>query len=44
MGAYFTVPMILYLVFAAFLGAVQNAVLYAPPAVVYRELAGPTEG
>ena len=43
-GGYFSASMILYLVFAAFLGAVQNAVLYAPPAVVYRELAGPTEG
>lgn len=42
-GAYFTVPMIIYLVFAAFLGAVQNAVLYAPPAVAYRALSGAEE-
>lgn len=42
-GAYFTVPMLIYLVFAAFLGAVQNAVLYAPPAVAYRALSGTAE-
>lgn len=36
--AYFTISMIIYLLFAAFLGAVQNAVLYAPPAVAYRAL------
>lgn len=38
-GAYFTPAMLIYLVFGAFLGAVQNAVIYAPPAVAYRELA-----
>lgn len=43
-GAYFTPAMLIYLVFGAFLGAVQNAVIYAPPAVAYRELAGAGEG
>lgn len=38
LGAYFTPAMIIYLIFAAFLSAVQNAVVYAAPAVVYREL------
>lgn len=42
-GAYFTTSMIIYLLFGAVLGAVQNAVLYAPPAVAYREL-GPRAG
>lgn len=42
-ASYFTVPMVVYLVFGAFLGAVQNAVVYAPPAVAYRELHGPVE-
>ena len=39
-GAYFTTSMVIYLLFGAFLGAVQNAVLYAPPAVAYRALSG----
>lgn len=38
LGTYFTPSMLIYLVFAAFLSAVQNAVIYAPPAVAYREL------
>ncbi|HEX6861134.1 MAG TPA: hypothetical protein VF138_13160 [Caulobacteraceae bacterium] len=39
---YFTTAMVIYLVFAAFLSALQNAVLNAPPAVAYRELSGAT--
>ena len=38
--AYFTTSMVIYLLFGAVLGAVQNAVLYAPPAVAYRALSG----
>jgi len=41
--SYFTPAMLIYLVFGAFLGALQNAVIYAPPAVAYRELHGPVE-
>lgn len=37
-ATYFTPGMAIYLVFAAFLGAIQNAVVYAPPAVAYRDL------
>lgn len=37
-GAYFTPAMLIYLVFGALLSALQNAVLYAPPAVAYRQL------
>ena len=40
---YFTPAMLIYLVFGAFLGALQNAVIYAPPAVAFRELHGPVE-
>jgi len=43
LATYFTPAMLIYLVFGAFLGAVQNAVIYAPPAVAYRELHGPVE-
>jgi hypothetical protein len=43
-GSYFTVSMLIYMVFGAFLSAVQNAVIYAPPAVAYRELTGAGEG
>lgn len=39
-GSYFTPAMILYLLFGAVLGAIQNAVIYAPGAVAYRELGG----
>ncbi len=39
-GAYFTPAMLIYVIFGAFLGAVQNAVVYAPAAVAYRELTG----
>jgi hypothetical protein len=41
--SYFTPAMLIYLVFGAFLGALQNAVIYAPPAVAFRELHGPVE-
>ena len=37
-GAYFTIPMIIYTIFGAFLNAFYYAVLVAPAAVVYREL------
>lgn len=37
-GAYFTVPMIAYTIFGAFLNAFYYAVLVAPAAVAYREL------
>jgi hypothetical protein len=37
-AAYFTPAMLIYVVFGAFLGAVQNAVVYAPAAVAYRQL------
>ena len=43
LATYFTPAMLIYLVFGAFLGAVQNAVIYAPPAVAYRDLHGPVE-
>lgn len=38
LGAYFSVPMIVYLLFGAVMSAVQTAVLYSPSAVAYREL------
>jgi hypothetical protein len=38
-AAYFTPAMLIYAVFGAFLGAVQNAVIYAPAAMAYRVLA-----
>lgn len=37
-GSYFTVPMIAYTIFGAFLNAFYYAVLVAPAAVAYREL------
>jgi hypothetical protein len=37
-GAYFTLPMIAYTIFGAFLNAFYYAVLVAPAAVAYREL------
>jgi len=40
---YFTPAMLIYLVFGAFLGALQNALVFAPAAVAYRELHGPVE-
>lgn len=39
-ASYFTPAMMIYAVFGAFLGAVQNAVIYAPAAVAYRSLVG----
>lgn len=37
-ASYFTPAMLIYLIFGALLSALQNAVLYAPPAVAYRQL------
>ena len=37
-AAYFTIPMIIYTIFGAFLNAFYSAVLVAPAAVAYREL------
>lgn len=38
--SFFSVAMIIYLPFGALLGAAQNAILYAPRAVAYREFVG----
>ncbi|HEX6866129.1 MAG TPA: hypothetical protein VF122_02750 [Caulobacteraceae bacterium] len=43
LGAYFTLGMILYLLFSAAVSAVWNAVVYAPPAFAYRDLSGASE-
>jgi len=40
LSGYFTAAGLVWLVFGAVLGAVQNAIIYAPPAVVYRDLTG----
>lgn len=39
-AALLTPAMVIYIVFGAVLTVVQNAVLYAPPAVAYRQLSG----
>lgn len=38
-AAYFTPSLLVYMVFGSFLGAVQYALIYAPGAVAYRDLA-----